>query len=95
MDLLRPFDADKMIAWKVDRKVGNVKNDTSDLVEEIADGQPETPETGSLGVYSRNEALNRLKGHSKQSTIVAVSLTSQGAFAHIAASNSVSRLVSA
>jgi putative SOS response-associated peptidase YedK len=33
VDLLRPFDADKMIAWKVDRKVGNVKNDTPDLIE--------------------------------------------------------------
>jgi putative SOS response-associated peptidase YedK len=27
-DLLRPFDADKMIAWKVDKAVGNVKNDS-------------------------------------------------------------------
>jgi putative SOS response-associated peptidase YedK len=27
IDLLRPFDAEKMTAWKVDRKVGNVKND--------------------------------------------------------------------
>jgi putative SOS response-associated peptidase YedK len=33
VDLLRPFDAEKMTAWKVDRKVGNVKNDTPDLIE--------------------------------------------------------------
>jgi putative SOS response-associated peptidase YedK len=25
--------AEKMMAWKVDRKVGNVKNDTPDLIE--------------------------------------------------------------
>jgi putative SOS response-associated peptidase YedK len=28
VDLLRPFAAEQMTAWKVDRKVGNVKNDT-------------------------------------------------------------------
>ena len=33
IDLLRPFDADKMTAWKVDRAVGNVKNDSPDLIE--------------------------------------------------------------
>jgi putative SOS response-associated peptidase YedK len=27
IDLLRPFDADKMTAWKVDKAVGNVKID--------------------------------------------------------------------
>jgi len=27
IDLLRPFEADKMTAWKVDNAVGNVKND--------------------------------------------------------------------
>jgi putative SOS response-associated peptidase YedK len=31
VDLLRPFDADKMTAWKVDRAVGNVKNDRAEL----------------------------------------------------------------
>ena len=52
IDLLRPFDADKMTAWKVDRKVGNVKNDTPDLIEPASapesadDRSPETP--GSL-----------------------------------------------
>jgi putative SOS response-associated peptidase YedK len=28
VDLLRPFPAEQMAAWKVDRKVGSVKNDT-------------------------------------------------------------------
>ena len=27
IDLLRPYDAEKMAAWKVNRAVGNVKND--------------------------------------------------------------------
>ena len=33
LDLLRPFDADKMTAWKVDKAVGNVKNDRPELIE--------------------------------------------------------------
>jgi putative SOS response-associated peptidase YedK len=33
IDLLRPFDPDKMTAWKVDKAVGNVKNDSPDLIE--------------------------------------------------------------
>jgi putative SOS response-associated peptidase YedK len=33
IDLLRPFDGDKMTAWKVDKAVGNVKNDSPQLIE--------------------------------------------------------------
>ena len=33
LDLLRPFPAEQMIAWKVDRAVGNVRNDTAQLLE--------------------------------------------------------------
>jgi putative SOS response-associated peptidase YedK len=33
IDLLRPFDADKITAWKVDKAVGNVKNDSPELIE--------------------------------------------------------------
>lgn len=33
IDLLRPFDAGKMMAWKVDKAVGNVKNDQPELLE--------------------------------------------------------------
>ena len=29
---MRPFDADKMTAWKVDKAVGDVKNDSPDLL---------------------------------------------------------------
>lgn len=32
IDLLRPFDASKMTAWKVDKAVSNVKNDTPELI---------------------------------------------------------------
>lgn len=35
IDLLRPFDAGKMTAWKVDPKVGNVKNDSPDLCDPL------------------------------------------------------------
>ena len=47
MDLLRPFDADEMTAWKVGKDVGNVKNDRPDLVEGIT--EPERPAPGGLG----------------------------------------------
>ena len=53
VDLLRPFDADKMTAWKVDRAVGNVKNDRPELIEPVSSASesaqksaPEAP--GSL-----------------------------------------------
>jgi putative SOS response-associated peptidase YedK len=32
IDLLRPYEADKMTAWKVDKAVGNVKTDSPDLL---------------------------------------------------------------
>jgi putative SOS response-associated peptidase YedK len=52
IDLLRPYDADKMTAWAVNKAVGNVKNDMPDLIEPAStpepaeDRSPETP--GSL-----------------------------------------------
>jgi putative SOS response-associated peptidase YedK len=36
IDLPRPFDADKMTAWKVDRAVGNVKNDSPELIAPVS-----------------------------------------------------------
>jgi putative SOS response-associated peptidase YedK len=33
LDLLRPFPAEQMVAWKVDKAVGNVRNDTAQLLE--------------------------------------------------------------
>jgi putative SOS response-associated peptidase YedK len=53
VDLLRPYDADKMTAWKVNKAVGNVKNDSPELIkpasvaqEPAEDRSPEAP--GSL-----------------------------------------------
>jgi putative SOS response-associated peptidase YedK len=46
IDLLRPFDADQMTAWRVDKAVGNVKNDRADLMEP-ASGAPEATESDS------------------------------------------------
>jgi putative SOS response-associated peptidase YedK len=43
IDLLRPFDAGRMIAWKVDQKVGNVGNDSPEFIEEAA--TPPMPKT--------------------------------------------------
>lgn len=34
IDLLRPFDADAMTAWKVDPRVGNVRNNEPGLCEQ-------------------------------------------------------------
>jgi putative SOS response-associated peptidase YedK len=33
LDLLRTFPAEQMVAWKVDRAVGDVRNDTAQLLE--------------------------------------------------------------
>jgi putative SOS response-associated peptidase YedK len=35
IDLLRPYPADKMTAWKVDPVIGNVRNDRSELIDPI------------------------------------------------------------
>jgi putative SOS response-associated peptidase YedK len=41
VDLLRPFPAEDMTAWKVDRNVGNVKNDAPDCIEPMSYSQDE------------------------------------------------------
>jgi putative SOS response-associated peptidase YedK len=45
IDLLRPFDAEKMTAWKVEKAVGNVKNDRPELIEP-ASATPESIDEG-------------------------------------------------
>jgi putative SOS response-associated peptidase YedK len=45
VDLLRPFPAEQMIVWKVDKAVGNVGNDTAQLLESA----PDEPSQPSLG----------------------------------------------
>jgi putative SOS response-associated peptidase YedK len=43
VDLLRPYDSDKMTAWKVDKAVGNVKNDSRELIVRIAEPERDSP----------------------------------------------------
>jgi len=33
--LLRPFPAEKMTCWQVDKDVGNVRNDRPDLIDPV------------------------------------------------------------
>ena len=40
-DLLRSFPAEQMCAWKVDKAVGNVRNDRPDLLAPAAEATPE------------------------------------------------------
>jgi putative SOS response-associated peptidase YedK len=65
LDLLRPFDSDKMTAWKVDKAVGNVKNDSPELLRPdnvIEMPEPWTEEElkeiweveGKLGLFNRS-----------------------------------------
>ena len=44
IDLLRPYDVDKMTAWKVDKAVGNVKNDIPELIDPASATSKQTEE---------------------------------------------------
>jgi putative SOS response-associated peptidase YedK len=44
VDLLRAFDSDKMTAWKVDKAVGNVKNDRPGLIDPASATSKQTEE---------------------------------------------------
>jgi putative SOS response-associated peptidase YedK len=46
IDPLRPFQAEEMAAWKVDKAVGNVKNDAPEPIERASTTPKEFP--GSL-----------------------------------------------
>jgi hypothetical protein len=48
IDLLRPFDADETTAWRVDKAVGNVKNDSPELIEP-ASSTPNRMDEGTDG----------------------------------------------
>ena len=47
VDLLRPFDADQMKAWRVSKRINNVKNTGPDLGEPVID--TEDTQTGMFG----------------------------------------------
>jgi putative SOS response-associated peptidase YedK len=65
IDLIRPFDSDRMKAWRVDRRVNNVRNNEPWLIEPVKeDVPPEEPkpaekpkrkakadESGQLGMF--------------------------------------------
>lgn len=42
IDLLRPYPAEKMRAWPVSQRVGNVRNNGPDLIDPIEPGSPST-----------------------------------------------------
>ena len=46
LDLLRSFPAEKMTAWKVDKSVGNVRNDAAHLLETPPDEPSDQPSLG-------------------------------------------------
>jgi putative SOS response-associated peptidase YedK len=47
VDLLRPFDSEKMKAWRVDQRVNNVRNNDASLTEPLKDEN----EGGQLGMF--------------------------------------------
>ena len=53
VDLLRPFDADKMTAWKVGKEVGNANNDRPELIEPVRDKDEQTDDgqTDNLSLF--------------------------------------------
>jgi putative SOS response-associated peptidase YedK len=57
VDLIRPFDSDKMKAWRVDRRINNVRNNEPSLSEPVKDNGEErkdgskTDESGQLGIF--------------------------------------------
>jgi len=48
IDLLRPYPSEKMKAWKVSSRVGNVRNNDPDLLTPL--GEPSNPSTGQLSL---------------------------------------------
>ena len=45
LDLIRPFDSDKMKAWRVDKRLNNVRNNEPSLCDPLSENDcPEKPE---------------------------------------------------
>jgi putative SOS response-associated peptidase YedK len=57
VNLIRPFDSDKMKAWRVARRINNVRNNEPSLSEPVKDNGEErkdgskTDESGQLGMF--------------------------------------------
>jgi hypothetical protein len=80
IDLLRPYDADKMTAWKVGKAVGNVKNDWPELTgpasaapEQFAEPLPERLGRSSLKIsisaFARRACIARRTALLRPSTV--------------------------
>jgi putative SOS response-associated peptidase YedK len=46
---LRPFDADKMKAWRVGERINNVKNNDTALSEPVRDEDEDDGQVGMFG----------------------------------------------
>jgi putative SOS response-associated peptidase YedK len=46
IDLVRPFDADTMKAWRVDQRINNVRNNDAELLDPVKD-----EEEGQMGMF--------------------------------------------
>jgi putative SOS response-associated peptidase YedK len=68
IDLVRPFDSDKMKAWRLDRRVNSAKNNDPSLMNELThEESPEKAEkpkrkkkpddTGQLGMFGEESDL--------------------------------------
>ena len=63
IDLIRPFDSDKMKAWRIDRRVNNVRNNEPSLCDPLTEEdfqdkpakkpktEPKADESGQLGMF--------------------------------------------
>jgi len=47
IDLLRPFDSDKMKAWPVSTRINSVRNNDASLIEPIESAAEDEPVSGS------------------------------------------------
>jgi hypothetical protein len=55
VDLLWPYDAEKMTAWKMNRAVGKVKNDSPELIETA----PEQVDVAAPQLQHRSSAARK------------------------------------
>jgi hypothetical protein len=64
MDLLRPYEADQMKAWEVDKRIGNVRTDSPGLLEEQSmppKGRLAIVKTKALGLFGVPPARQSLE----------------------------------
>jgi putative SOS response-associated peptidase YedK len=52
IDLLRPYDSDKMKAWRVAKKINNTRNNEQSLGEPLKDDKTGDDDCGQLGIFN-------------------------------------------